>query len=229
MKHIPAILLIGVAILFSGAAQAGSVQIPSVVGGAFSVPAISLKEARYRATIRQQYDFSCGSAALATLLTHHYRYPVTEETVFQEMYQLGDQAKIQREGFSLLDMKLFLERRGFAADAFEEPLDKLAAAGIPAIVLIKENGYFHFVIIKGIRDQRVLIGDPSAGTRAVTRNEFESLWVNRTLFVIYNNQNIAAFNTATDWHVAPRAPLASGVNRSGLGNVVLPKLGPGDF
>ena len=47
------------------------------------------------------------------------------------MFVRGDQAKIKREGFSLLDMKRYLEAHGFEADGFEEPLDKLAEARHP--------------------------------------------------------------------------------------------------
>ena len=54
--------------------------------GAYSLRVTSLKEARFKTTIPQQYDFSCGSAALATLLTHHYARPVGEQEVLREMY-----------------------------------------------------------------------------------------------------------------------------------------------
>lgn len=210
-------------------AEAGSVDLPFQIGGAFSVPATSIKEARFSAMIRQQYDFSCGSAALSTLLTYHYRFPVSEQTVFEEMFAQGEQEKIKREGFSLLDMKRYLEAHGYEADGFEAPIDKLASAGIPAIVLINENGYNHFVVIKGIRDQRVLIGDPSGGTRAVARSAFEALWVNQILFVISNRQDVAGFNQASDWSVAVQAPIGSGINRQGLGQLVIPKFGASDF
>src|SRR5580692_10874424 len=110
----------------------------------------SLKEARFKGTVRQQYDFSCGSAAVATLLTYQYGYPTNEATAFQQMYVNGDQPKIRREGFSLLDMKRFLGAHGFDADGFEAPLDKLEESHLSAIVLITENGYHHFVVIKGI-------------------------------------------------------------------------------
>jgi len=210
-------------------AEAGSVDLPFQIGGAFSVPAISIKEARYSAMIRQQFDFSCGSAALSTLLTYHYRFPVSEQIVFEEMFAQGDQGKIKQEGFSLLDMKRYLEAHGYEADGFEAPLEKLSSAGIPAIVLINDNGYNHFVVIKGLRDQRVLIGDPSGGTRAMTQKAFESIWVNQILFVISNRQDVAGFNQASDWRVAVRAPIGSGVDRQGLGSLVLPKFGPSDF
>lgn len=210
-------------------AAAGTVDLPYQVGGAYSVPVTSLREAKFASTIRQQYDFSCGSAALATLLTHHYRYPIHEDQVFDEMYRNGDQAKIRVEGFSLLDMKRFLEARGFQADGYEEPLDKLVVVGIPAIVLINEHGYSHFVVVKGLRAGRVLVGDPAGGTRAMTTSAFEALWTNRVLFVIGNRQEVVRFNAASEWRVVPTAPIGGSVGRDSLGGVVIPKLGPADF
>ena len=208
---------------------ADSVSVPYEMGGAYSLPVTSMKGARFRAMVRQQYDFSCGSAALSTLLTYHYGFKVTEEQVFAEMYAKGDQPKIRRDGFSLFDMKRYLENHGFEADGFEAPLDKLEAAGIPAIVLINENGYNHFVVVKGLRDGRVLVGDPSGGTRALTQAAFEGLWTNGILFVVSNRQERAKFNVAAEWNALPRAPIASGISREGLAGIVLPKAGPSDF
>lgn len=199
------------------------------IGSGFSIPVVSMRETRFHSTLRQQYDFSCGSAAVATLLTHQYGVPVSEATVFQAMYERGDQAKIRREGFSLLDIKRFLATHGFAADGFTQPLDKLADAGLPAIVLINDKGYHHFVVIKGIRDGRVLIGDPATGTRAIERASFEAIWVNRILFVIHNRKELARFNQEADWGAAPRAPLAASMPRDGLGGITLPKFGANDF
>ena len=166
----------------AGACLADSVNLPYEMGGAYSLPITSMKAARFRAMVHQQYDFSCGSAALSTLLTYHYGFKVTEETVFVAMYEKGDQPKIRREGFSLFDMKRYLENHGFQADGFEAPLDKLESAGIPAIVLINENGYNHFVVVKGVRDGRVLVGDPSGGTRAMAQAAFERLVDERDTF-----------------------------------------------
>lgn len=217
------------ALVAAGAARAGTLVLPVEAGGAFSVPARSLQEARFSATVRQQYDFSCGSAALSTLLTHHYGVPVSEQTVFEEMYRQGDQARIRQQGFSLLDMKRYLEQHGFTADGFQASLDALREAAIPAIVLVNENGYNHFVVVKGLQGGRVLVGDPSGGTRALPQATFEAVWVNHILFVINNRMEQARFNLASDWRVAPSAMLGEGVPRNGLAGVVLPRLGPSDF
>ena len=209
-------------------AQADTLELAGI-GGRYAVHVTSLKEARFKATTRQQYDFSCGSAAVATLLSHHYGYPVTEQSVFEEMFARGDQAKIRQEGFSLLDMKAYLNAHQFQADGFELPLTKLLESGLPAIVLISDNGYHHFVVVKGMRDGRILIGDPSSGTRAVSRANFESIWINKLLFVIHNKQAQAKFNDEADWLVTPKAPLTAGVSLDSLANVTLSKFGPGDY
>ena len=209
--------------------SAQQAYLPSMGSGDVVMPITSIRQSRLVGTLLQQYDFSCGSAAVATLLTHHYGLAVSERTVFDAMFRQGDQQKIQREGFSLLDMKRFLQSQGFEADGFEQPLDKLLEARVPAIVLINENGYHHFVVVKGLRGDRVLIGDPANGTRAVSRAVFEASWQGRLLFVIHNRMEQAKFNLAADWRAAPQAPLTAGVNRDGLAGVTLPALGPGDF
>jgi predicted double-glycine peptidase len=198
-------------------------------GGPLRVSVASIKQLRFQTTLRQRYDFSCGSAAVATMLTHHYRYPVSEQQVFEQMFLHGDQRKIRKEGFSLLDMQRFLTTLGFKADGFQLPLQKLLDAKLPAIVLISVKGYHHFVVIKGGTADRILIGDPATGTHALTRTRFEAIWLNKLLFVIHGYPQAPTFNSPSDWRAAPAAPLKAGIDRGGLGNLAIPKLGPGDF
>jgi uncharacterized protein len=222
----PRALIMLCALLGTGGVQAADID---AAGTRVHVRVHSLKELRFIHTIRQQYDFSCGSAALATLLTSHYGYPVSETVAFQSMWEHGNQDKIRREGFSLLDMQKYLATIGFKSDGFRQPLQKLVDAQLPAIVLINEKGYNHFVVIKGAADGRVLIGDPSTGTRAVTQEHFASIWPTRLLFVIHESPTRPQFNLADDWRAAPRAPIADAVARTALDINSLPKFGPGDF
>jgi len=204
------------------AACADEIMLRGPVGEGYNMRVTSLKEARFKTTVRQKYDFSCGSAAVATLLTYQYGYPMNEETVFYNMFTGGDQDKIRREGFSLLDMKRFLEKAGFQADGYELPLSKLEETQLPAIVLIVENGYHHFVVVKGVKDGRVLLGDPARGTRAISREHFEKVWDGSLLFVIHNRTDQAKFNLAGDWRVAPLGPYWMGVDRDSLFFKVMP-------
>ncbi|MGU7785185.1 C39 family peptidase [Burkholderia sp. PU8-34] len=211
------------------AAQADEMTVVDPAGAGYAMHVTSLKEARFKRTVKQQYDFSCGSAAVATLLTYQYGYPMTEQTAFAQMWENGNQEKIRRQGFSLLDIRRFLEAHGFVADGYELPLQTLAKTHTPAIVLITEHGYHHFVVVKGLRDGRVLVGDPATGTRPMSQASFEQKWEDHVIFVIHNKPELAVFNDPRDWRVAPSAPLYTGINRDGLYYVVVPKHGPSDF
>jgi predicted double-glycine peptidase len=159
----------------------------------------SMKELRFRSTTHQQYDFSCGSAALATLLTYHYGYPVSETTAFQAMWEHGDQAKIRREGFSLLDMQRYLAEIGFKADGFTVPLQKLVDSKLPAIVLITRE---HF---ESIWPTRLLFVIHDAPTKPAFNTAMD--WRAAPHAPLADSVNQSAIDTT----------------------FALPKFGPGDF
>lgn len=215
---------------FAGLLSALSVMAGSMVlpGGAgiYTVDVTSFREAKFKTVYEQQYDYSCGSAALASLLTYHYENEVSEQTVFKAMYEKGDQEKIQKKGFSLLDMKQYADSHGFRADGFRIDLDRLREVGVPAITLIKNNGYMHFVLIKGVTDKEVLVGDPSLGVKALPRSQFESMWESRILFIIHNKLDAARehFNAEPEWKLSARAPLGMALSRDSLAdfNLMLP-------
>jgi len=192
-------------------AAAGSIYLDGVAvgGGAVTLGVESYQEQKYKSTIAQQHDFSCGSAALATLLTHNYNIPVTEDTVFQDMFENGDKQVIAQSGFSLLDMKNYLTRHGLDSNGYNAPLSKLAEVRVPAIVLLNVRGYRHFVVLEGIEDGWVLLADPANGTRSEQIGVFEDEW-SGIFFLILNDtdQAQASFNDPHRWAAAPRPPWA---------------------
>ncbi len=144
-----------------------------------------VRSRRLHRIVRQQFDFSCGSAALATLLTYHYGMPINEAEISQEMIARGDEAQIRSAGFSLLDMRSFLARRGLRAEGVRLPLDKLAEAGVPAVALVDTNGYRHFVLLRGISSatptQASLSSFDVAGGKRLSADEFRRLAADKTL------------------------------------------------
>jgi len=200
--------------------QAAPVAIPGASGGDVTVNVTSKKESQFRSTMRQRYDFSCGSAALATLLSSGYEDAVSEGAVFSRMYEAGDKERIRTQGFSLLDMKKYLESEGYQADGYRISLDKLAELGVPAITILNLKGYKHFVVVKGISGNEVLLSDPAAGTMVLTRSQFESM-SNGVLFVVRNRKNVAVnnFNRKQDWQVRTKAPIGTAMGAAELGGV----------
>ena len=214
--------LVALALVLTPPAEAGEARVV-VAGNSFSVPITSLKERPYKTVTRQQFDYSCGSAAVATLLTYHYERRTNETEVFTAMWEAGDQEKIRKLGFSLLDMKKFLADRGYKASGYRIPLDKLARGRVPAIVLVNIKGYKHFVVIKGIRGDEVIVGDPALGVKVYSREAFEKIWANNIVFVIVTRKELARkhFNDDADWALHRRAPFGMAVRGQDLEPITL--------
>ncbi len=207
-------------------ARSGDLLLPG--GGTFfQVPVRSMEEVRFQNVVRQKYDFSCGSAAVATLLSYHYRRATGEDEVFKSMWAAGDQEKIRSVGFSMLDMKLYLQSIGFRADGFRVSLEEVHRGDQPGITLLNTKGYNHFVVVSGLDldDQggrravreSVMVADPALGLRAISREEFEEAW-NGLYFIIRGKSDLAAegFNKEEDWEVQANAPFRHALGPVGL-------------
>lgn len=188
--------ILGAALLTLGVAPALAQTATFAPADPAMMGVVSYRDLPFRSVVRQQYDYSCGSAALATLLRHHYGRDIDERDVFEAMIALGDAERIRRDGFSLLDMKRYLEAHGFAADGFRLTLDELHRADAPAIVMIDTGGYRHFVVLKGMDAARVLVGDPALGLKSYDREAFAAIW-NGVAFRI--RQKSERFNQRSDW------------------------------
>jgi predicted double-glycine peptidase len=147
-------------------------------------------ELKFRNIERQAYDFSCGSAALVTILKHELGLDVTENQAMEGMLAHGEKEKIiARRGFSLLDMKRFVSSLGVESAGFRGQISDLLTLEQPAIVPIDYAGFKHFVVLRGVRNGMVFLADPSAGNILFTVKEFEALWDNNTLFIVYPPKN----------------------------------------
>lgn len=188
--------------------QAGTVQLPGL-GGDIPVNVMSYQEKRFLTVMRQAFDFSCGSAALASLLSYHYDHPVSERTVFDSMMAVADEQKVREQGFSMLDMKRYLEDQGFQADGFRLPLrDLQEKVRLPLIVLMDIDGFRHFVVVKGISDQEVLVGDPTRGLKVFDHEAFIERW-DGVAFVIRSHLDLgrSQYNRSVEWQQVARAPV----------------------
>jgi uncharacterized protein len=216
MKTLLRLSLISAAILCAlsgyGPARA-DVLLDRTSGGDFSVKVMSWWEIPFRSVVRQKYDFSCGSAAIATLLTYHYGRKTGEQEAFKAMWAKGDQPLIKKAGFSMFDMKNFLTEIGYETQGYRMTIDQLRQSKRPMIVLLDLKGYKHFVVVKGVSDTQVLTGDPVIGLSQYKISEFEQRW-NKIALGIVPKPTIPAgrYNLASDWGPWSKAPLERGNN-----------------
>jgi len=177
-------------------------------GGYYTVPVMTWWDIPFRSVIRQRYDFSCGSAAVATLLTYHYGQRINERQTFAAMWEKGEQAEIRRFGFSMFDMKSYLNAIGYRAEGFRMSIEQLRQTKRPLIAMVTIRGYKHFVVVKGVRDDTVLTGDPALGLNQYTLADFGEAWNGIALVILETPDKVQpSFNLAGDWGPWARAPI----------------------
>lgn len=173
-------LICAAAMLAAAAGAAGAAQTLPIGDGARAQVAVkSLVELRFVNVVRQRFDLSCGAAAVSTLFTYFYGDETSENEIIEDIFEFGDKEKIQKEGFSMLELKRYGDRRGYAVQGFRIPeAENLAKLQVPVLTLVNTRGYNHFVVIKGVQDGRVLIADPAFGNRSLSLSSFKSEWSN---------------------------------------------------
>lgn len=160
----------------------------SQVGGGvvpLTVQIEPLSEIKFRNISRQAYDYSCGSAALVTVINNYLGLKVSEQQAMEGMLSFGERDKIiERRGFSLLDMKRYVISLGAEGAGFRASIKDLAELTQPAIVPIDYAGFKHFVVFRGVRKGKVYLADPAMGHIIFSVQEFEEIWDRNTLFLL---------------------------------------------
>jgi hypothetical protein len=156
------------------------VWIPSVA--AAGEPVQSLFERRSANLVRQNFDISCGAAALATILNFQHGEDVTERQVAlgliaRHEYIESPELLRMRQGFSLLDLRRYVQSLGYRGIGFGHMKFADLVEHAPVIVPINPLGYNHFVVFRGVLRNRVLLGDPAYGNRTMTVDRFRGTWI----------------------------------------------------
>ncbi len=167
-------------------ASAADIRFVGVIPGgeAINKNVVSMAEARFQYVVRQKTDFSCGAASLATLLKYAYGMDVDELTVMQGLLQVSDPKVVMQKGFSLLDLKRYVESKGFRARGYRVTLERLRMIRVPTIVMLDLDGYKHFVVLKRLVGEQAFIADPALGNKVLPMGEFLEAWDTRIVFAV---------------------------------------------
>lgn len=162
-------------------ARAPAQVVVQAAGAREEVHVVSLRAQRDMGVVKQGFDYSCGAAALATLLTYGLNDPVGEDTLLRALLEplSPDQmAALQKNGLSFLDLQRLAQSRGHKAQGFRIGRDQFVKLSYPVIVFIRPHGYRHFAVFKGVRGDRVYLADPSLGNVRMPLYRFLDMWAN---------------------------------------------------
>src|SRR5690242_5883234 len=129
----------------------------------FRLEVKSWRELRTQNVVMQQRDYSCGAAALATILRHHWGDNVTETGLLLATLQMltADEMRDRiRKGLSLTDLRRLATRIGYFATIGRLDYEQLREVKIPLLVGIIVDGYDHFVVYRGTDGYYIYLADP---------------------------------------------------------------------
>lgn len=178
------ILALVLLLFVSSVIEAAQMPLSVLPGGAVVYkPIQSIRERKFADLVQQKTDFSCGAAALATILRQAYWLDVNEEQIIEGMLTHADQDLVRVQGFSMLDMKRYVESIGMRARGYRVAPETLNDIRIPVVVLMDIRGYKHFVVLQKVHKGWVYIGDPVLGHKRYQVDDFVKGW-NGIIFAV---------------------------------------------
>jgi len=175
---------------------------------------------RFENVVRQEKDFTCGAAALATILKNVFGKSITEREIIEDMLKHTDEKTAKERGFSFLDMKNYVERAGLRGRGYKIDAAALIGTKIPVIALQVTRGIPHFVVVRKVVDGLVYVADPALGNRVLSVEEFVAGW---------NGVIFAVLGSGLNSDNALAAPLITSPARLRSAIVTLPALPLKDF
>lgn len=128
----------------------------------------SWKKLRDLQTVKQNLDYSCGAASVATIFTYFYNRPTLESEVLEKID--SDTAATFR------NLSEVIEDFGYASKAIITDLNTIKKLKIPAIAHIKYNGEEHFTVIRSVANNYIYLSDSSLGNKVLSEKQFLSVW-----------------------------------------------------
>ncbi|MEN4006209.1 MAG: C39 family peptidase [Methanobacteriaceae archaeon] len=134
--------------------------------------------------VMQSTDYSCGPAALATVL-QNMGFNSTEG-------ELKVLAGTDTSGTSMYGLARAAHAKGVSATGMRLSIDDLKRNHIVHVVL---NGTPHYSVVREVSENSVRLADPSLGNIVMTREEFNEIYTGHTLVI--SNSNVQLNQTAT--------------------------------
>ncbi|QCI28968.1 C39 family peptidase [Caminibacter pacificus] len=138
---------------------------------------------------KQNFDYSCGSASLATILHYFYNKNIKEKDVLKYFFK-----NKKNDEVSFLDLSNAAKYFGFKAEGIEiKNINLLKKLKIPVIIYLNLGGFYHFSVLKKVKNYKVYLADPTFGNTVLPFKYFEKIFFLKKgymLLILPKNKNI---------------------------------------
>lgn len=129
----------------------------------------SLKELKYKDVTQQTYEESCGASSMSTLF-NLYGVKTDEKTLLKDLKTT--------DMVNFLDLQKIALKNDFRAKGYKIDKEVFEQLTVPVIArVIRKENYPHFVVVKNLKGDFVLILDPNNGKFLMNKKEFYDSWI----------------------------------------------------
>lgn len=145
------------------------------------------KAYRDQHVVKQNRDYSCGAAAVATICRYYWGDNVSEAMVLRVIEDKLSQAELRERvenGLAISDLRVAAVKLGYLSTIGKLSIAKLHEAKVPLVVALRFEQADHFVVVRGIRYGWVYLADPIRGNVRMPLWEFEQRWIENAVLVV---------------------------------------------
>lgn len=126
-------------------------------------------EIKNKNLVRQKFDFSCGSASLATIMNYYYDNNLSEIDIVNSVAEqkgikvetIEDYYEHKDTGLSFFDLSEYSKKIGYRGLGLAIDFEVLKKLKMPVILFVKIRSQEHFTVFKGMDDRYIYLADPS--------------------------------------------------------------------
>lgn len=134
---------------------------------------------------KQQDVRDCGLVVLQSFINYFY-------STWVDIDYLKMKASYGTNGITLKNLEDIAKKNNLLFDACEgdfKTLSQLENKELPIMILILENGIYHYVILYKKHKNKVCLLDPAQGERIISSDYLKQIYQNVAVFISKNNEN----------------------------------------
>ena len=139
------------------------------------------------------YTRMCGPLSLS-IISDMLGQKVDPETIVQMAGAIDNSGEVRATGTNMKELADVAHKLGFKAVGMKMSLKALENLATPVIAHTTKNGRTHFLVVEGVREDRLRVIEVDGSTQILSPNAFSKIWKGAVLVISKRTQSTMAEN-----------------------------------